>query len=203
MSPETTQYRVTLDNLNHYMSRNDLPPELQQRLRDYFMRTQNLLIGQSDLNLVRRMPISLQGELLEQVHYAWLIKVPFLCRNEVRTPAMIAELVLRMEAAIFPPGDSTPKSRLYVIRKGVAVFGGVNMFAGSVWGEDCVLSAEYLRSRNSARAAAYLETSYMHRDTLLDIIGRHPVAQVGNPSCHPSNPPSRRPSILGPASIPG
>ena len=42
MSPGTTDFRLTLDSLNAYMSLHNLPGEMRQRLRDFFHRTRHL-----------------------------------------------------------------------------------------------------------------------------------------------------------------
>ena len=175
MSPATTEYRVTIDNLNHFMSRHQLPGSLQQRLRDFFQRTPHLMTAKADRSLVVRMPLSLQGELLELVHEGWLDKVPFLYHQDARSPHLIAELVLSMAPAIFPPSDLAPPNRLYVVQKGIVVYGGANLSNGEIWGADCVLSTDYLRSRNTARAIGFLEVHYISREALLEIVARYPA----------------------------
>ena len=176
MSPATTEFRVTLDNLNKFFSRHNgrIDGDMEQRLRDYFERTHYLSTVSSDADIMAKMPISLQGELLTKVHGHWLERVPFLYHPETRSWNFVADLISRLKARIYPPSDSIRGARLYVVHRGTAVFSGRSLTTGMVWGSDCLLSAAYLRSRNSARAAGFLETFTISRNPLIEVIERNP-----------------------------
>ncbi len=112
-----------------------------------------------------------------QVHEAWLYRVPFLYHVDARSPLLIGEMVLGMTAAIYPPSDHAPPNRLYVVQKGFVVYGGANLSPGMVWGADCVLAADFLRSRNTARAVGFVEVFFVPRQPLLEMVGRYPATQ--------------------------
>lgn len=176
MSPTITEYRVTLDHLNHFMARHALTADLQQRLRDYFARIAHLQVAKADMMLYSKMPATLLGELHSTVHAEWLVRVPYLREDESRPPLFVVDLVHSLRAKVFPPNDIVSFApRLYLVHRGLAVYGGSNVTTGNVWGEDCVLSAPYLRSRNTARAIGFLETFSISREPLLEIVRAHPV----------------------------
>ena len=60
-------------------------------------------------------------------------------------------------------------SQLYVLNRGVALYGGRVLTSGSIWGQDMLLSCPALRSRASAKALSYLETQKIGRESLFSI----------------------------------
>ena len=55
------------------------------------------------------------------------------------------------------PGELAPTGNLYIVHRGIALYGGKVLTAGKVWGEDLILSNEALRRNWCARAMNYLE----------------------------------------------
>ena len=102
----------------------------------------------------------------------WLERVAFLRHGE---PEFIAEVILRLYPMVFAPGDVIFSTRLYIVHRGLALFGGRVLTHGMVWGEDMLLTAEHLRSRCCAKALNYFEVYFINRDDLLVIASRFPA----------------------------
>ena len=61
------------------------------------------------------------------------------------------------EFLVFAPGDVAFGNSLYVLHRGVAIYGGKVLASGGVWGEDMLLTNPRLRLRFYARALNYVE----------------------------------------------
>ena len=66
---------------------------------------------------------------------------------------------------------------MYVINRGLALYGARVLTAGKVWGDDVILLSDQLRSRFCARAMNYLETYTIDRDTLFEIAENYPKSR--------------------------
>jgi len=67
-------------------------------------------------------------------------------------------------------------SRMYVIQRGVVVFGSRLLTRHSVWGDDIILSDERYFQQQVARAATYVDAAVLSRTQLLEIISHHPAS---------------------------
>ena len=63
----------------------------------------------------------------------------------------------QMQAVVFTPQETPPTKSLYVIHKGIVLYGGRVLTSGKVWGEDCIINSPHLQRRWCARAMNYLE----------------------------------------------
>ncbi len=165
MNPAVTDFRITMDNLNRYMRASALPAKLRQRLRDYFHRTQHLQRTASYRSVLLRMSPTLQGELLWYTNESWLARIPWLSASA--DPGFIVQLVLTLKPMVFAPSEVCTSSMLYIVHRGMAIYGGHILRSSSVWGEDCLLSSDRLRLRFLARAMTYLEVYMISRSELL------------------------------------
>ena len=59
MSPDVTEFRLTIDNLNQFMRQRRIPQALRWRLREYFHKTRHLQVEAA--NTVRGKHLSLQS----------------------------------------------------------------------------------------------------------------------------------------------
>jgi len=101
------------------------------------------------------MSPSLQAEVSWYVHRKWLARVWFL---HGAPSAFLVQLARRMRPLVLAPAEVAPNNQLYIIHRGLALYGGRVLHAGQVWGEDaCILHSESLRSKNSARAITFIE----------------------------------------------
>ena len=96
MSPGVTDFRLTIEGLNNYMSINHLPPSMRQRLRDYFHRARHLWQTNASQQILSKLSPMLQGEILLQANEAWLVHVPWLANEEARFLAEVGQSVSRL-----------------------------------------------------------------------------------------------------------
>ena len=105
----------------------------------------------NNMKLFRMMAPRLQAEALWVTHRRWLRKVRFLNIDGLE-PEFIASICMSLTPAIFAPDDLIyGNEELFVIYRGVALYGGRVLTSGAVWGEDMLLESESLRSRASAK----------------------------------------------------
>lgn len=103
------------------MDRQALPGEMRRRLREYFHQTAHLRSSSKQKELMDQMSPSLQSEVAWQCNQQWLTRVWFL----KDAPLMfLVELALGMRAKVFAPGELAPAGWLYIIHRGLAVYGG-------------------------------------------------------------------------------
>jgi len=104
----------------------------------------------------------------------WLSRVWFLNNADVE---FVVQVALQLEAMVFAIGETAPPGYLYIIHRGLALYGGRVLTAGSVWGEDMILTSEHLVRKYCARAMTFLEVYTISRDQLLDAAECHPVTR--------------------------
>ena len=171
LNPEATAFRETLDDLNRFMTREELPNEMRQRLREYFHQSKHLRLCEVQRGLLSHMPPSLKGEVSWQTNQSWLKKIWFL-RN-APTQFMV-ELAMSLNALVYAPGDSPKVGFMYIVHRGVAIYRAKLICKGRVFGEDMILSSPHLRSNATAKAMNYLEVYYTGRRELLYLAQRYP-----------------------------
>ena len=64
---------------------------------------------------------------------------------------------------------------LYIVHRGIALYGGKVLTAGKVWGEDMILTSTTLQRKWSARAMNYLEVLMLSREELVMIADGFPL----------------------------
>lgn len=171
MAPADTEFHITMDDLNRFMKGYELPLDMQLRLREYFHRTKHLQMSGANRSLLLKMSPKLQGEILLHCNASWLNRVAFLQKVDTE---FIAALVLRLAPIVFAPGDTIFGTSLYIVHRGLALYGGKLLTHGMVWGEDMLLEAAHLRSSFCARALNYLEVYMVARDELMEIACHFP-----------------------------
>ena len=76
-------------------------------------------------------------------------------RRAARLPR--AQLACEIEPLVFAPGEMAPIGPLYIVNRGLAMYGGVIYSRGKYWGEDVILTTEELRLKYCALAMNFLE----------------------------------------------
>ena len=170
--PDASVFTKTMGDLNRFVHLYALPTEMRQRLREYFLQTQHLRSTLAHRNLLAMMSPSLQSEVMFAAHGRALSQIEFL---RDAPAAFLAELAVVLEAQVFAPGELAPSGFMYIVQKGVALFGGRVLTRGRSWGHDVIVTDESLRSDLGARAMNYLEVHRIAGGTLLEIAGHFPV----------------------------
>jgi len=172
MNPDTIEFRNRMDTLNRFMSQENLPDELRQRLREYFHEGHNLRRTHSSRALINQLSPTLMSEVVLRVNEKWLRPVWFL--RDAQEQFMI-ELALSMTPLLFAPGEMVPPGNLYIVYRGIALCGGKVKGFGKTWGEDAILSRTDLQLAFSARAMNYLEIYACSKEDLLGIASLYPT----------------------------
>ena len=171
LNPEAAAFRDTLDNLNRFMIREDLPHDMRRRLREYFHQSKHLRLAQTQRALLSDMPPSLMLEVSWETNKGWLKKTWFL---KDAPAAFLTEMAISLTAMVYAPGDMPKLGYMYIVNRGVAVYRARLVTKGRVFGEDMILESPHLRSTAQAKCMNYLEVYYISRSTLLAVAKRYP-----------------------------
>ena len=97
--------------------------------------------------------------------------------NVVAPSSALAKVAHVSPCFIQAPGEQAPSGHLYIINRGLALYGARVLTAGKVWGDDVILLSHKLRRRFCARAMNYLETYTIDRETLFALADNHPQSR--------------------------
>lgn len=172
LDPDGDKFAQTMSELNMMMLREDLPNEMRIRLREYFQQTVHVRFTQQRSELLSTMSPSLRTEVVWQCNREWLSRIWFLKGASV---PFLVQLSLKLTAQVFAPGEVAPRGRMYIVHRGVALYGGKVYGGGRVWGEDVILTSEHLQKEFSARAMIFLSVFSLSRDDLEDVCSLFPV----------------------------
>ena len=171
MSPQTTEFNRRMDDLNRYCGLHHLPPDVRRRLREYLHQTKHLQISHASKELIELLSPALQGEVTWLVHKPWLSRVTFFQGAE---PEFLVQIALSLSPLVFTPGELAINGFLYIVHRGIALYGGRVLTSGKVWGEDCIIASVHLQRRWCARAMNYLEVYMVSRDAVLAVAEAFP-----------------------------
>ena len=179
-NPDLTWFRTTMDSLNRFMAINQLPPEMRVRLREFFQQSRHVHRGQQRRQLLQLMSPLLQGEVALAINEKWVERVRFLKGAEKELVVLVA---ISLSPTVFAPGEMATPGYLYIVHKGVALYGGRVLTSGAVWGQDMILRRQML-CRHSARAISYLEVFRISRSQVRSISpsSRRHLAAISPPS---------------------
>ena len=85
-------------------------------------------------------------------------------------------MALILTGKVFCPEEVITPGFMYIVRSGVALYGGVVKTTGGVWGEDMILRSRLLH-RYAAVAITYCQVYRLGRDQLMDIAFFFPEAR--------------------------
>ena len=164
-NPDHTAFKNRMDNLNRFISFNDLHGETATKLREYFWETRMKVAAEARQEICGEMSTSLQELACGQIHGEWLQKVPFfkgllLPGGEVMAPPVsshfIAQVASHLSGEVYVPMERPPLGRLYQIFQGSARYRGCVRQSGFSWGAlDVMLPNAPLQKRAIA-------TTYLH-----------------------------------------
>ena len=87
----------------------------------------------------------------------------------------MVQLSLHLTAAVFAPAELCPHGYMYIVHRGICLYGGKVLTSGKVWGEDMILKSPHLRSNYAARCMTYVEVYMIGRDDLIALAMRYPA----------------------------
>ena len=105
---------------------------------------------------------------------------------------MVVQVSLILTGKVFCPEEVITPGFMYIVRSGVALYGGVVKTTGGVWGEDMILRSRLLH-RYAAVAITYCQVYRLGRDQLMDIAFFFPEAPPAlaahrQPALHTASP---------------
>jgi len=175
MNPESSEFMRRMDELNRFMRAEMLPPEMRRRLREYYHQTRHLQVHAANRQLLQMLSPALQGEVVWCTNQRWLRRVWFFSRAEHQ---FMVEVALALVPMVFSPGEIAHNGYMYIVHRGIALYGGRVLSTGMVWGEDMILRAAHLQRPWCARAMNYLEVYMIDREELLDIARMFPATYI-------------------------
>ena len=104
----------------------------------------------------------------------WLSRISFLKGAE---ELCLVRLAMLMTSRTFTPGEVAVKGYLYVVMRGIVLFGGRVLTAGMSWGDDVLLNDESYFLPHSACAMSYVSTQKISKQDLSTVISKFPAAQ--------------------------
>ena len=164
MNPHQKEFNRRMDDLNRYVAMYDLKPDLRRRLREYLHQTRHLQVAEASKDLLNLLSPALQGEVTWAVNQKWLTRVSFFAEAEQE---FLVQISLSLTALVFTPGELAINGYLYIVHRGMALYGGRVLTSGKVWGEDCIIATAHLQRRWCARAMNYLEVYMLSRDRII------------------------------------
>ena len=171
---DIAEFRRTIDSLNIFMQENHFPSEMRQRLREYFHQTKHLRKSTNQQLLINQMSPMLQGEVQLRVMAPLLRRVWYFRELDEE---VLVQISVNMVPKVFAPTEVCTPGFLYIVKSGVALFGGQVVPSGGIWGEDMILSTTLFR-RFCAVAMTYLQVYRLSRSVLLSqIVLNYPAAR--------------------------
>jgi len=152
-----------------------LDNDLRRRLREYLHQTKHLQIAAASKDLLALLSPALQGEVTWAVNRRWLSRVSFFRDAESE---FLVQIALSLSPLVFTPGELAINGYLYIVHRGIALFGGRVLTSGKVWGEDCIISSIHLQRRWCARAMNYLEVFMISAEDVLEIAFSFPDTYI-------------------------
>ncbi|XP_059160896.1 cyclic nucleotide-gated channel rod photoreceptor subunit alpha-like [Physella acuta] len=183
------EFERLLDGAKIYMQTHNVPHNLQKRVQRWYdyVWSRGRLNG-CDINSLGLLPDKLKTELAIHVNLETLKKVTIFQECQ---PEFLHDLVLKMKAYIFTPGDLICRRgevarEMFIIADGVVEIiseSGVmlkRMGAGDFFGEIGILNLDGGINRRTAdvRSVGYLELFVLSREDVLAALKDHPEAEV-------------------------
>jgi len=171
LNPSLRVFRNQMDDLNAFMRNEQMPPDMAQRLREYFHRLYPLRREQAYKKLFIDMSPALHREVVIWCNARWTQRVWFLNST---SDGFKFDISRALQIRLFAPKELVPTGELNIVHRGEAMYNGKVLTRGQTWGEDIILSSVKLRKNNSARAIQFLEVMQLSRERLVRIIANHP-----------------------------
>lgn len=175
------RYREKLDQIQTYMRENKIPPNLQQKIRDYYQYRWLENRDIRDYHILEELPYPLRTKVALQLHKEVIEKVPIF---QGATAHFVEEIVMALKPEILPPNEYIIREgnmghEMYFIKRGVVqAFSektGIiyrNMGAGSFFGE---IALVYQKRRTaSIITLTYCELFVLDKDDFKKVLENYP-----------------------------
>ena len=114
---------------------------------------------------------ALQIEVILHCHRHWLDAIWFLRDLE---EICLVRLAMGMSSRVLAPSEIAPLRHMYVVSRGLVLYGGRVLSTGMAWGDDVLLSDERYFLKYLARAMTYTDVRVLPRAALVSIVNDFP-----------------------------
>ena len=177
LDPGGTQFRRTMDDLNHMMRVKHLDHSLQVRLRSFFLQARELHDQDRYHDLLCRMSPQLMSDVARVTNVQWIKRVWYLTpRTTTETHLaisdyLIAQIAVALRARVCSQGETLRSdATLRILVRGLAGQTGKVLSAGDVWGEDFILEARSLRINTMTACLTFIEIQTLTRHTFQEVL---------------------------------
>ena len=170
-SPALTHFRQTLDSINEFVGYNALPSDLAARMREYLNQQKRQMLRAHYSTAIDSLSPALKIEVVLHCNRHWLNEIWFL--NDLEETCLV-RLAMAMRPRVFSPNEVVPQRSLYVVQRGLVLYGGRVLSQGMPWGDDVLLTNKRYFVPFLARAMTYVDVQCLDRETLLEIVSRFP-----------------------------
>jgi len=172
-NPGIVHFRQQLDGLNQYVATNHLPEEMAKRMREYLHQQKGVQLREHAAMSLPRLSMPLQIEAVLHINGQWLSAVWFFKHVE---EICLVRFAMAMHLRVLAPGEVAPLRHLYVVQRGVVLWGGRVLSQGMVWGDDILLQNKELFLPFPAKAMSYTDVTSLSREALLRTIESFPLS---------------------------
>ncbi|XP_067949992.1 cyclic nucleotide-gated channel alpha-3-like [Watersipora subatra] len=181
------EFQATLDDVKTYMSQSNVPQSLQARVIRWFDYLWQVKRGVSKTDTLNLLPERLKAEIAIHIHLETLKKVAIFQNTEA---GFLKELVLRLEPALFSPGDFVCRKgeigkEMYIVKKGeLQVMDDTKELAvirpGGYFGEISILNMGDIGNKRTASVISigYSDLFCLKKDDMCDVLRDYPLARV-------------------------
>jgi len=156
------------------MGHHHLPVAMRRRLREYMHQQRTGMLLSFSQQALPLLSPGLQVEVVLHCHRFWIEKVWFLGKVE---QVCVVRVALAMRPRTFAPNDIAPQRSLYVVHRGIVVFGSRVLSRGMSWGDDVILSDPRYALPFLARAMTYVDVGMLDRNSLVSILSDYPTSK--------------------------
>ncbi|CAF1070012.1 unnamed protein product [Adineta ricciae] len=182
------EFERLLDSAKQYMRTHNVPPEMQRRVQRWYNYSwsRGRMSGAGDVHSIKLLPDKLKTELALHVNLGTLKKVTIFHECQ---PEFLHDLVLKMRAYIFTPGDVICRKgevarEMFIIADGVLeVVNDKNdvltrLVAGDFFGEIGILNIDGANRRTAdVRSVGYSELFSLSKEDVLEGCRDYPEAE--------------------------
>ena len=170
-NPGLTHFRQQLDSLNEFVAFNNLPVDMARRMREYLQQQKNAQMREYAARVMPRLSTALQVEVVLHCHRHWLDRVWFLKKGEM---ICRVRLDMSMSSQVLAPGEVAPCRQLYIIVRGIVLFGGKILSQSTAWGDDVLLSDGRYFLPFLARAMSYTDLHKISHEEFHQVLACFP-----------------------------
>ena len=174
-NPGLTHFLQSLDDINHFSRINYLPPPLATKLREYMHEQRNVQLKVWSEKAIPQLSTKLQIEVLMHCHTPWLEAIWFVRKFESLCKVKMAT---SMERFVLSPGEVAARRHMYVINRGLVMYGMKVLRRNHIWGDDVLLRNEKHFSPWIARSMTYCEVSSISQEKLFEVVQSFPQSFV-------------------------